>query len=66
MLFSQQPNSKFLWHPFARTRPAQIKLFAEESIAAGMPEGLRKEYIACVDEGNVAWEKGLEEAKTAV
>lgn len=41
-------------------------MFEEESVSAGIPEELRKPYLAAVEEGNAVWEKGLAEAKAAV
>ncbi|KAF2158844.1 hypothetical protein M409DRAFT_61347 [Zasmidium cellare ATCC 36951] len=62
-MLSKQPGVQVLWHPYAITRPAQIPLFTEESIAAGIPEESRKPYLEAVEQGNEAWEKALSGAK---
>lgn len=65
-MLSKQPGVQYSWHPYASTRPAQIPLWTEDSVAAGIPDDVRKPYLAAVDQGNAAWEKALVEAKAAV
>ncbi|GIZ38053.1 hypothetical protein CKM354_000147900 [Cercospora kikuchii] len=63
MLFSKQPNSKMLWHPFLQGRRTQVPLFTEDSIAKGIPEETRGEYYQAIEDGIKAWEVALAEAE---
>lgn len=66
MLFSKQPNSKMLWHPFLQGRRTQVPLFTEDSIAKGIPEETRGEYYQAIEDGIKAWEVALAEAEKEV
>lgn len=41
-------------------------MFADDSIAAEIPEEKRKPYLEVVDQGIAAWKKALEDANATV
>lgn len=63
---SFQPDVKYLMHPYVKARPLQVQYLADESVAKGIPEDLRKPYVDQVNLATQAWEAALEEAKEKV
>ena len=65
-MLSKQPETQYLWHPFAPARPSQYALLADDSIESGTSDENRKAYTGLLEAGVTDWQNAFEAAQKAV
>lgn len=66
ILTSKQDNALLLAHPAQLSVPPLIKWMDSDSFSDGMPDDILAEYQGHVEQGNVTWEKTLQNTKQEV
>lgn len=66
ILTSKQDNALLLAHPAQLSVPPLIKWMDSDSFSDGMPDDILAEYKGHVEQGNITWEKTLQNTKQEV
>lgn len=62
-MLSKQPNTTYLWHPYANARFQVAPLVKEAADTGIIPSDMRGGYLEAIEQGNASWSAALKEAE---